>query len=160
MHPGFRKDAPIRTGTDGNGNSRNSPLIFDTPSCATPLIRYTPRIAAPLSSRAASGGVAEWFKAHAWNACIRETVSRVRIPLPPPFERFVAWFLLASELVEPIFHTTEFIGSYWTCVCPHLRLLQGRERFTRAWGRGTKTFKHIIINSSTALEGRTHLRIS
>ena len=30
------------------------------------------------------GQVAEWLKAHAWNACIRETVSRVRIPLCPP----------------------------------------------------------------------------
>src|SRR5919108_4253585 len=30
------------------------------------------------------GEVAEWFKAHAWNACIRETVSGVRIPLSPP----------------------------------------------------------------------------
>ena len=30
------------------------------------------------------GEVAEWLKAHAWNACIRETVSRVRIPLSPP----------------------------------------------------------------------------
>ena len=30
------------------------------------------------------GGVAEWLKAHAWKVCIRETVSRVRIPLPPP----------------------------------------------------------------------------
>ena len=29
------------------------------------------------------GGVAEWLKAHAWKVCIRETVSRVRIPLPP-----------------------------------------------------------------------------
>lgn len=32
----------------------------------------------------AAGEVAEWLKAHAWNACIRETVSRVRIPLSPP----------------------------------------------------------------------------
>jgi hypothetical protein len=31
-----------------------------------------------------TGEMAEWFKAHAWNACIRETVSRVRIPLSPP----------------------------------------------------------------------------
>jgi hypothetical protein len=31
-----------------------------------------------------NGGVAERLKAHAWKACIRETVSRVRIPLPPP----------------------------------------------------------------------------
>ena len=30
------------------------------------------------------GEVAEWFKAHAWKACKRETVSRVRIPLSPP----------------------------------------------------------------------------
>ncbi len=35
--------------------------------------------------RVGRGEVAEWFKAHAWNACIRETVSRVRIPLSPPF---------------------------------------------------------------------------
>ena len=31
-----------------------------------------------------AGGVAERLKAHAWKACIRATVSRVRIPLPPP----------------------------------------------------------------------------
>ena len=28
--------------------------------------------------------MAEWSKAHAWNACRRETVSRVRIPVSPP----------------------------------------------------------------------------
>ena len=31
------------------------------------------------------GEVAERLKAHAWKVCIRETVSRVRIPLSPPF---------------------------------------------------------------------------
>src|SRR6185369_13765489 len=31
-----------------------------------------------------TGGMAEWLKALAWKACIRETVSWVRIPLPPP----------------------------------------------------------------------------
>ena len=30
------------------------------------------------------GEVAEWLKAHAWKACIRATVSRVRIPFSPP----------------------------------------------------------------------------
>ena len=30
------------------------------------------------------GEVAEWLKAHAWKACMRATVSRVRIPLSPP----------------------------------------------------------------------------
>src|SRR5262245_52167740 len=34
--------------------------------------------------RPRSGGVAEWLKAHAWKACLRETVTWVRIPLPPP----------------------------------------------------------------------------
>ena len=36
------------------------------------------------------GGMAEWLKAHAWKACIRETVSWVRIPLPPPEIAFAA----------------------------------------------------------------------
>jgi excisionase family DNA binding protein len=31
-----------------------------------------------------AGGMAEWLKAHAWKACMRATVSWVRIPLPPP----------------------------------------------------------------------------
>ena len=31
------------------------------------------------------GEVAEWFKAHAWKACIRSSVSWVRIPSSPPF---------------------------------------------------------------------------
>jgi hypothetical protein len=29
--------------------------------------------------------VAEWSKAHAWKVCRRETVSRVRIPVCPPY---------------------------------------------------------------------------
>ena len=31
------------------------------------------------------GEMAEWFKAHAWKACLGETLSWVRIPLSPPF---------------------------------------------------------------------------
>src|ERR1700757_945108 len=30
------------------------------------------------------GEMAEWLKAHAWKACIGETLSRVRIPVSPP----------------------------------------------------------------------------
>ena len=30
------------------------------------------------------GEVAEWLKAHAWKVCLRESVTRVRIPLSPP----------------------------------------------------------------------------
>jgi hypothetical protein len=29
--------------------------------------------------------VAEWSKAHAWKVCRRVTVSRVRIPVCPPY---------------------------------------------------------------------------
>ncbi len=36
-----------------------------------------------------AGGVAEWLKAHAWKVCIRETVSRVRIPPPPPLVFYI-----------------------------------------------------------------------
>src|SRR5215203_3713197 len=45
-------------------------------------LRRSPTVARIETRR---GGVAEWLKAHAWNACIPETVSRVRIPLPPPY---------------------------------------------------------------------------
>ena len=31
-----------------------------------------------------NGEVAEWLKAPAWKACLRVTVTRVRIPLSPP----------------------------------------------------------------------------
>ncbi len=30
--------------------------------------------------------MSEWSKEHAWKACVRESVPRVRIPLSPPFE--------------------------------------------------------------------------
>ena len=33
------------------------------------------------------GEMAEWLKAHAWKACKRVTVSRVRIPFSPPFKK-------------------------------------------------------------------------
>lgn len=32
-----------------------------------------------------NGEMSEWLKEHAWKACVRETVPRVRIPLSPPF---------------------------------------------------------------------------
>src|SRR5207245_1713520 len=31
-----------------------------------------------------AGEMAEWLKAHAWKACLGETLTRVRIPLSPP----------------------------------------------------------------------------
>ena len=44
--------------------------------------RSAPRTAPQAWS--ARGEVAEWLKAHAWKVCLRETVTRVRIPLSPP----------------------------------------------------------------------------
>ena len=41
--------------------------------------------------RSIDGQVAEWLKAHAWKVCIRESVSRVRIPLCPPFPNQFPW---------------------------------------------------------------------
>jgi hypothetical protein len=52
------------------------------------------KVAGPLQDRP-SGEMAEWLKAHAWKACVRETVPWVRIPLSPPFQpkprRTTAW---------------------------------------------------------------------
>ena len=35
------------------------------------------------------GEVAERSKAHAWKACMRETVSWVRIPSSPPLKQYI-----------------------------------------------------------------------
>src|SRR5258708_15570339 len=43
------------------------------------------KVVLPLQDRA-SGEMAEWLKAHAWKACVRETVPWVRIPLSPPLK--------------------------------------------------------------------------
>ena len=48
------------------------------------------RLAFALLTEERSGGVAERSKAHAWKVCIRETVSRVRIPPPPPIQNRTA----------------------------------------------------------------------
>src|SRR5271168_5246996 len=60
-------------------------------SCHGPLLARAARpvlCASPslFSIGARAGGVAERSKAHAWKVCIRETVSRVRIPPPPPLQ--------------------------------------------------------------------------
>ncbi len=43
--------------------------------------------------------MAEWFKAHAWNACVRESVPRVRIPLLPPVGKIFREILSFDALV-------------------------------------------------------------
>ena len=43
--------------------------------------------------------MAEWLKAHAWKACKRETVSRVRIPLSPPFFKGLAQLIICNKMI-------------------------------------------------------------
>ena len=59
------------------------------------------------------GQVAEWFKAHAWNACVRESVPRVRIPPCPPFFQAPPGSVRCSpDLTRPaIQHATYPAGS-------------------------------------------------
>ena len=56
---------------------REQPLLAPAP---WPVL--SPRLRCFRAARV--GGVAERLKAHAWKVCMRETVSRVRIPPPPP----------------------------------------------------------------------------
>src|SRR3954447_24879504 len=82
--PDIRKPAATASsaavgGGDGHRQSRQGPTI-QTGCYLIPGDYIAP----------SQGGVAEWLKAHAWKACIRETVSRVRIPLPPPEASFAS----------------------------------------------------------------------
>ena len=60
-------------------------LIYFNGLCESEVMVNAPlaKTATPLQERA-SGEMAEWLKAHAWKACVRETVPWVRIPLSPP----------------------------------------------------------------------------
>ena len=49
---------------------------------------------APARRPGGDGEVAEWLKAHAWKACLRETVTRVRIPPSPPHSPLPAYPVL------------------------------------------------------------------
>jgi hypothetical protein len=91
------------------------------------------------------GEVAEWLKALAWKACIRETVSRVRIPPSPPpsllsfREKFLRNELdisagysicaLASEEESAIsvFHSDSHQGNF------ALRFFSGRRAMSMNW---------------------------
>jgi hypothetical protein len=56
--------------------------VIETPAVETPPLA---KVVMALQDRA-SGEMAEWLKAHAWKACVRETVPWVRIPLSPPMK--------------------------------------------------------------------------
>ncbi len=94
--------------------------------CQAGRLRYSPRRPTPLPLRrrgqGPSGEVAEWLKAHAWKACIRETVSRVRIPLSPPINLFKLFFFIrkfiALVVLPPHFTPQLPAASVATVRCP------------------------------------------
>src|SRR5271168_4550067 len=63
-------------------------------------------ICARVATRTRRGGVAERLKAHAWKVCMRETVSRVRIPPPPPKVTPRVCFLTFLYVINWLVHNT------------------------------------------------------
>jgi hypothetical protein len=83
-----RLDEPRTCCVDGSGAGKGCPLVdgaHGVPDRNPQGRRISPtRAAKPAGAKCQDGEVAEWLKAHAWKVCLRETVTRVRIPLSPP----------------------------------------------------------------------------
>jgi CheY-like chemotaxis protein len=60
--------------------------------------------------------MAEWLKAHAWKACIRETVSWVRIPLSPPYHYKI-------PILRPPFPPEQMERLVQSAIKPQVRVL-------------------------------------
>src|ERR1700745_3907549 len=94
-----RLDEPRACCFDRSGAGEGDPLVdgahggdFRTGpprACMSPT-----RAAKPAGATCQDGEVAEWLKAHAWKVCLRETVTRVRIPLSPPSYLYNVLFYL------------------------------------------------------------------
>jgi hypothetical protein len=64
--------------------------------------------------------VAERSKAHAWKVCIRETVSRVRIPPPPP-DLCLRLFLAVHRIPESQAKSRSYCLALSAAVCHNRR---------------------------------------
>jgi hypothetical protein len=86
----YRRRRPLSgspPGKDKKSGRRRSQILSIAQSVAE-IVTFTPALACKsrhAASREAQGEMAEWLKAHAWKACVRETVPWVRIPLSPPY---------------------------------------------------------------------------
>jgi hypothetical protein len=89
----IKRDRPARHGSQGGiGGAPASPCKQEKLPIEVRRLRKTPapwppslaKVVPPRHEKA-HGEMAEWLKAHAWKACVRETVPWVRIPLSPPF---------------------------------------------------------------------------
>src|SRR5215831_4532310 len=90
------------------------------------------------------GGVAEWLKAHAWKACLRETVTWVRIPLPPPSgQASSAGF--SVRIVRPADNLVSFVSISNRAGSLSARAGAG-SKFDK--GQGNTTFLHLTIAPS------------
>jgi hypothetical protein len=88
--------------------------------------------------RVGDGEVAEWLKAHAWKACLGETLTRVRIPLSPPavgimslinnhFQRFAV--VLPQQILQQLITPIALFTSNPAAKVVHS---VGRELFTKS----------------------------
>ena len=50
------------------------------------------------------GDLSEWLKEHAWKVCIRETVSRVRIPQSPQMENEIFYVYILQSIKDFSFY--------------------------------------------------------
>ena len=75
------------------------------------------KVASALQERA-SGEMAEWLKAHAWKACVRETVPWVRIPLSPPERRLSAFHPIPISDIK--YSNNSTVVLYWRFNLLHL----------------------------------------
>ena len=72
------------------------------------------------------GEVSEWLKEHAWKACVRETVPRVRIPPSPPPKEDVQTpkYCLARLSFQFLFPQNETINNTFGLALPGEKLLK------------------------------------
>src|ERR1700693_4250363 len=84
-----RRKPPLfgsRTWGGGKGSAHQPNCSLFSIDCGNgwPCLRGHLQNSSCAFKRGTSGEMAEWLKAHAWKACVRETVPWVRIPLSPP----------------------------------------------------------------------------
>jgi|ERR1039457_2396258 hypothetical protein len=106
---------------------------------------------------ATRGGVAEWLKAHAWKACLRETVTWVRIPLPPPPSRRerLSVAILSREIARncSILRPT---SAPWNAASSQIRSLERRFLWSSVLSLGSTVsgcpLKQVFFEASTDVE--------
>jgi hypothetical protein len=85
--------------------------------------------------------MAEWFKAHAWKACVRETVPRVRIPLSPPAFARRRRATAGGSSARSCRHASAF-GSAWAT--ESLGRSSGRHRLGLGSGQPGRGVRHRL----------------